>query len=545
MVLETDELRNFPHNGTLDLFLPSGRERKGRSFNWKKVSIIAALVLLLTAATTLVSLFFLKSLFGDTPKFTVPQYHDASADKMHYEFSKFMSDYGKKYQSFEDFKSRYAIWKTNMNFIQAHNSKGHHSTLKMNAFGDMSAQEFKNQYLGYAKPKNLQTIAIDNEMNKVDIETLPKSVDWRKNGCVTPVKDQGMCGSCWAFSTTGAIESAVCIATGKLYSLSEQQLVDCSNNDGNQGCSGGEMQAAFTYVIQDHGLCTESDYPYLAHDQSCQQSSCHDVAPISGFKGVQAQNPSALIATIALRGPAAVAVDGGGSAFRFYSGGILDIPCEDALDHAVLAVGYGTDKASGEDYWIVKNSWGAGWGENGYIRLARKSKDPNGECGILEDISYPVELLMASNFFDTKGTKVVCVGQNYRTHCEEMGSPIPEVPLLFVKPGSALTFASLPLAIPTDVGEIHHEVELAVCINKEMKNITSEKALDFVKGYTVAIDVTAREIQKVEKSKGWPWTLSKCQDGFAPIMETIVPPQKIDVNNTGDMHFVFEPSAFL
>ncbi|KAF8821120.1 cathepsin CPL, partial [Cardiosporidium cionae] len=267
----------------------------------------------------------------------------------------------------------------------------HLSSLKMNAFGDMSAEEFKNQYLGYAKPQNLKSIGpskednqnwknglqtihclflqIDNEVSNMDINTLPKSVDWRKNGCVTPVKDQGI-GSCWAFSTTGAIESAVCIATGKLYSLSEQQLVDCSNNGGNQGCNGGEMQAAFTYAIQEHGLCTESDYPYMAQDQSCLEKSCKDVAPISSFKGVQSGSSSALTATIATRGPASVAVDGGGQAFRFYNDGILDIPCGDALDHAVLAVGYGTDESSGEDYWIVKNSWGTGWGENGYIRIA-------------------------------------------------------------------------------------------------------------------------------------------------------------------------------
>lgn len=299
-------------------------------------------------------------------------------------FTQFVKQHNKEYETPTEFFHRYNIFKSNLDYILRHESNPARTfTLGMNKFGDLTNQEFVAQYLAY-KPSLRSSRPTARPNNTAN---LPSSVNWVSAGAVTPVKNQGQCGSCWSFSTTGSIEGIHFISTGQLVSLSEQQLVDCSGSYGNQGCDGGEMQAAFQYVAANGGLCSESDYPYEGQDGTCQSSSCSPVATISGYQNVQENSEAALQAAVAQQ-PVSVAVDAAGSNWQFYTGGVLTGSCGTELDHGVLAAGYG---ASGSTkYWLVKNSWGSDWGDNGYIMLQRTtSSNAPGMCGIAMDASYP------------------------------------------------------------------------------------------------------------------------------------------------------------
>ncbi|KAF0290773.1 Digestive cysteine proteinase 2 [Amphibalanus amphitrite] len=296
------------------------------------------------------------------------------------EWNNFKLKHAKSYANpIEEFY-RMKVYADNKAYIEQHmkeHAEGKHTfTVALNKFADLTTEEWSSQYKGLKMGSTTP-----HKTHQVTGKALPSSQDWRQSGAVTPVKDQGQCGSCWSFSATGSLEGAWVIAGNSLTSLSEQQIMDCSWAYGNQGCNGGWMDQAFDYIKANGGVQTEASYPYTAADGTCQATPPY-AATVSGYTDIAGGDEDALADAVANVGPVAVAIDASHISFQFYSGGIYnESRCfHYLLDHGVLAVGYG------DGYWLVKNSWGTSWGDSGYIKMTR---DGSNQCGIATQASYP------------------------------------------------------------------------------------------------------------------------------------------------------------
>ena len=303
-----------------------------------------------------------------------------------HQFTRFQEKFNKKYENIVEFESRFQIFKENLRTIIQHNlDSTQNFTMSINQFTDLTQSEFKEKYVGGLKSVEVGSYGCKSFSSGAS--GLPDSIDWRTKGAVTSVKDQGQCGSCWTFSSTGAAEGAWAISKGQLIDLSEQQLVDCATgiNYGSHGCSGGQMEGAFKYLIE-HGQCTLASYPYTAKDGSCH--SCSAVVHFSSCSDVKPNDQLSLKAAVSIQ-PIAIAIEADTRYFQSYSSGVLtSSSCGTQLDHGVLIVGYGVE--NGQKYWLVKNSWSASWGENGYVKIARSdSTNDAGICGIAMDPSFP------------------------------------------------------------------------------------------------------------------------------------------------------------
>ena len=294
-------------------------------------------------------------------------------------FNDFLTNYNKSYFLDETIE-KYLIFQNNSLEIYKHNSDElNNYQLGINYLLDYPPNEYR-KLLGYNSKKKYTTENCD-----FNIVNIPDSIDWRQQNAVTSVKKQGQCGSCWSFSTIGAIEGAYAIKYHKLINFSEQQLIDCDQE--NHGCEGGDMELAFDY-LENHYICPLSDYKYRAEDDQClYQEGCSDGPELNGYCQVAINNEQELKKAVAQQ-PVSVAIEADNLHFQLYSSGIFNYKkCGNNLDHGVLVVGYGTE--NNQDYWIIKNSWGSNWGENGYIRIARNTNLDGGLCGISLEPSIP------------------------------------------------------------------------------------------------------------------------------------------------------------
>merc|ERR1711962_301825 len=303
-------------------------------------------------------------------------------------WNSYKATYGKTYESAAEDALRMKIFQDTVAKINAHNELFKagkvHFEQGVNHFSDLTASEYRYMNNGFQMPENLtgKAFVAPND------EAVPESIDWRQYGAVTPVKNQGQCGSCWAFSSTGSLEGQWFRKTQKLVSLSEQNLVDCCTPYGNYGCRGGWQENAFKYIKANGGIDTEASYPYYAVQYACRYNSAYDAAQVTGYVDVTRNDENALKQAVGTIGPISIAIDATRPSFQSYKSGVYyDAYCSSVnLDHAVLVVGYGHDASSNLDYWIVKNSWGTWWGTQGYIKMIRNY---NNNCGVASHPTYP------------------------------------------------------------------------------------------------------------------------------------------------------------
>jgi KDEL-tailed cysteine endopeptidase len=331
-------------------------------------------------------------------------YHRGQLRKNHVAFSDFKLSFSKDYSTQSEHDYRFEVFQRNLQFIEAHNAQNHQVVLGVNIFADRTREEF----LALIKKSNFKK-SHHQPRTKIQYPStdLAASMDWVAQGAVTPVKNQGACGSCWAFSTTGALEGLYAIKTGTLRQLSEQQFVDCGGKyeDVLSGCNGGLMDFAFDYADH-HGVCTEESYRYQGVDQKChlgQKVTKNHPAPnqcmvaippgeVTEFYDIPEASARGLMEALNHQ-PVSVGIQADSAIFQFYKAGVLtSSDCggatPDDINHAVLAVGYGTT-TQGINYWKVKNSWGPGWGIQGYILMGRDVSNKEGQCGILSSASVP------------------------------------------------------------------------------------------------------------------------------------------------------------
>jgi C1A family cysteine protease len=310
-------------------------------------------------------------------------------------FIDYMVDYRKVYHSNDELNSRYNIFHDNLEYIAEHNRDASHTyTVGINRFADMSHNEYKEfvKSGGLVVPKESNNLRLPKDMcgtAKSESGSYPKSVDWREKGAVTPVRDQGLVGSCYAHSASEALESAYFIKKGVLPNLSVQQIVDCSYSYGNHGNNGGMYTYSWTY-IHDSGLTTESAYPYTAGQSD--RSSCQPFTPYTYVSDCKHVPSNELQLTYAVsHQPVSVAIEADSRSFQLYTGGVYNNPdCGTNIDHAVVVVGYGS--MDGQDYWTTRNSWGESYGLDGYILIARNSVETStvGQCAIATYAAYPI-----------------------------------------------------------------------------------------------------------------------------------------------------------
>jgi len=298
-------------------------------------------------------------------------------------FHQYLLDHNVQLSHIES-EARFLVFQTNVQKIKQQNQNSGSEQFGLNKFALLSSEEFKAKYLSTKATERLPTDPVAEMYSPEIIAALPDSFDWRPKGAVTDVKDQGQCGSCWAFSATGNMEGQWFLSGKTLTSLSEQNLVDCDHecldaNDCDQGCDGGLQPNAYNYVIKNNGIDTEASYTYEGVDGTCRFKSASVGTKISNWTFIE-KDEDQMAAYLVAHGPLAVAVDA--EIWQFYIGsGVVTLPCGTTLDHGVLIVGYGVETdifGSKVPYWTIKNSWGADWGDSGYIYIQRG----NGECGV-------------------------------------------------------------------------------------------------------------------------------------------------------------------
>lgn len=323
-------------------------------------------------------------------------------------FQRWKTEHGRTYATPAEERRRLRVYASNIRYIEATNQDagaGLTYELGETAYTDLTSDEFMAMYTSPPSPLSSSdddgATIITTRAGHVgagsggyqvylnESDGAPASVDWRASGAVTEVKNQGQCGSCWAFSTVAVVEGIHQIKTGKLVSLSEQELVDCDTLD--DGCDGGVSYHALQWITTNGGITAEDDYPYTAKDDICNTTKLsHHAASISGFQRVATRSEASLTNAVVMQ-PVAVSIEAGGANFQHYSNGVYNGPCGTQLNHGVTVVGYGQDEETGERYWIVKNSWGEKWGDRGYLRMKKDIADkPEGICGMAIRPSFPL-----------------------------------------------------------------------------------------------------------------------------------------------------------
>lgn len=306
-------------------------------------------------------------------------------------FDDFKTKHDKKYDTQMEHQERLHIFRQNLRYINSVNRKGLSYRVAINHLADKTDAELatlngKRKTEKNAKPNN----GLPFDMSKyANDKQLPASFDWRIQGAVTPVKDQGICGSCWSFGTTGAIEGAYFLKHKSLVRLSQQNLIDCSWGFGNNGCDGGEDFRSYEWIIKHGGVATEESYgQYLQADGYCHFNKATIGAQLSGYVNVTPNDPIALKTALVNEGPISIGIDAAHKSLVFYANGVYYEPTcgntVDDLDHAVLLVGYGT--LNNQDYWLVKNSWSTYWGNDGYVLMSLKDNN----CGVETQPTYPI-----------------------------------------------------------------------------------------------------------------------------------------------------------